>query len=713
MAALHPEKIWWTPHDIAAAVLPDVPNSVSGVDRMIKRDGWRTDTKRARRRGGSSGGGGWEYHWELLPIRARQQLLRSIPQSGATDTPDTAELRREYDQSSGAVKAKAQSRLTVLRAVLEFERTGLTRSDAVKQVAFQGGASERSIWNYLGLVDGVAPDEWLFHLRPRNNTAQRKSPKTAAAREFMDRLKSLFLRLEGPSFAQCYRDAKRICAAQGWDVLTSRTARRRLYDEVPRVVRVYAREGEAGLARCFPPQKRDKSMLHAMQAVNADCHKFDVFVRWLDGLIARCQIVAFQDVYSGKVLSWRIDHTPNEVAVMAAFGEMVETYGIPSDCTFDNGREFASKWLSGGAKTRYRGKIRADDPLGVLPMLGITIHWAMPGHGQAKPVERTFRDFASDIAKDVRFAGAYVGNRPDAQPENYGSKAIDIERFIQVVDERIKEHNARCGRQSETAKGRSFDQAFAESYERSAIRRATDEHKRLWLMGQRTVTLQRDHGRAHLFRNYYWSDWMAEMAGQKVVARFDIEDLHSGVYIYALTGEFMGYAPCKKAVGFYNLTEAKQTARARAAWRRAKKRELDKARILTAAELGGELDALPVANPVMPVSKIVQMPRGDDRPAAARALRPEYHDEVSPDDAAQVLEFEQRFRAEQAQKEQAARKETARDRFRRALDLERRIAAGAQVGDAARCWLSGYQAGPEYRGERAIYDDFGDAIFAE
>ncbi|WP_328809175.1 transposase domain-containing protein, partial [Profundibacterium mesophilum] len=69
--------------------------------------------------------------------------------------------------------------------------------------------------------------------------------------------------------------------------------------------------------------------------------------------------------------------------------------------------------------------------------MGIELHWATPGHGQAKPIERAFRDFADNIAKDPRFAGAYVGHKPDAKPENYGSTAIDIDRFVAVVGEGV------------------------------------------------------------------------------------------------------------------------------------------------------------------------------------------------------------------------------------------------------------------------------------
>ena len=88
------------------------------------------------------------------------------------------------------------------------------------------------------------------------------------------------------------------------------------------------------------------------------------------------------------------------------------------------GTEFANKWLTGGTPTRFRFKVREDDALGVLPQMGVKVHWATPAHGQAKPIERTFRDFAEDIALHPAFAGAYVGHKPDAKPEDYGSHCV-------------------------------------------------------------------------------------------------------------------------------------------------------------------------------------------------------------------------------------------------------------------------------------------------
>lgn len=106
----------------------------------------------------------------------------------------------------------------------------------------------------------------------------------------------------------------------GWETLTKDTGWRHLKAEVPRITRFFAREGLMGLQRCFPAQIRDRSGLTAMEGVNADCHKIDIFVQWPDGTINRPQIIAFQDLYSGKILSWRVDHDPNKVMVMAGSG---------------------------------------------------------------------------------------------------------------------------------------------------------------------------------------------------------------------------------------------------------------------------------------------------------------------------------------------------------------------------------------------------------
>ena len=708
MTELTPSQVWWTADEIASQVLPDMPTTKRRVNSYAERNGWRGHPEYSRKRAGK--GGGWEYHWKLLPSRAQKKLIaeaepREVERTGRDDA------WKYFEDLPAGSKAKAQDRLEAIQQVNAFVAAGHTKFLAVGQVAGLREVGERTIWEWLKLIEGVAPEDWLAYLAPRHKGAQNSGKKAEFNPEWWDKLKADFLRLERPTFASCYRRAKRLAEKEGWVFLPERTARRYLDRTVDRVSQIYAREGHEGLMRCFPPQTRDRTQMVAMEGVNADCHKIDVFVEWPDGTINRPQIVAFQDIYSGKILSWRIDHTPNKVAVMTAFGDMIEEYGIPRHCLFDNGREFANKWLTAGTKTRFRFKIREDDPLGVLPLLGIQVHWATPGHGQAKPIERAFRDLADDVARDPRFRGAYVGNRPDAKPENYQSRAIELTEFIRVVEEGIAEHNARDGRLSPTTNGRSFDATFAASFANAPRRPATDEQRRLWLMGQETVTMQRSHGLVKIHGNEYWSDWMNEHAGTRVVVRFDPEDLHAGAYIYATSGEFMGFAECKLKVGFFDISGAKDHARKKAHRRRLHKKLLDAQRPVKVEAVADHMDKI-AAEEREEIERKVVKPTFAAKAKTPLVRKPRHVETPNPELEAKTANLVADFAAERTRRADAAAEiEEPLDRFKRALEIERRSAAGQPIGEAEAKWLQGYQGTPEYRGQLRMFENFGDAMF--
>ncbi|MBN8999699.1 MAG: transposase, partial [Rhizobiales bacterium] len=333
------------------------------------------------------------------------------------------------------------------------------------------------------------------------------------------------------------------------------------------------REGVDALKRLYPAQRRLRTELHALEAVNTDGHKWDVFCRWPDDTIGRPVTIAFQDLYSNMTLAWRTARAENTATALLAFGDLVETFGIPDHLTLDNGRSFASKWLSGGKPNRYRFAVKDSDPVGVLTQLGVDIHWTTPYSGQSKPIERMFRDFAQSIAKDIRFAGAWAGNTVDAKPENYASKAVPIDVFETVIAEKIAEHNARAGRRTAVCRGKlSFEAAFRLSYQDQAIiRRARPEQRRLWLLAAEAATVRRQDGSLHFEGNRYWHDSLLEYLGKKVVIRFDADDLHAGLFVYRLDGAFIAEVPCIDDIGFYSKAEGQAANRARRTWMRAQK----------------------------------------------------------------------------------------------------------------------------------------------
>ena len=83
---------WYAAAELATLDLQDMPNTVRGVNLLVKRERWRDrqaadGSRLARRRPGR--GGGWEYHINLCPPRARMQLIAA----DATDRMDPARGR--------------------------------------------------------------------------------------------------------------------------------------------------------------------------------------------------------------------------------------------------------------------------------------------------------------------------------------------------------------------------------------------------------------------------------------------------------------------------------------------------------------------------------------------------------------------------------------------------------------------------------------------
>ncbi len=292
-----------------------------------------------------------------------------------------------------------------------------------------------------------------------------------------------------------------------------------------------------------------------------------------------------QDIYSGKILSWRLSEAETWDVVRACIGDMLEDHDIPKHFYMDNGRAFASNAISGGAKHRNRFRKKKADPknktvnrfgideeevAGILKNFGIEPHFTRPYAGQSKPIERAWKDLAEG---DLQASGH--GRRLYRQQA--GRQARELPRTgdparcpAGACGERIAEHNARPGRRSETAKGRSFDQTFEESIahpgtiltgrrQRSAISGCWP--RRWFRSGQteaKSTTSRTSTGLTALTR---WS-------GKKVKIRFDPDRLHDPIKVYEPNGRLICEAPCT-AKGRFNDVEAATSTIATAGFRQA------------------------------------------------------------------------------------------------------------------------------------------------
>jgi hypothetical protein len=564
----------------------------------------------------------------------------SSPGSGATPDARSESLAETFEAQPERLKAEARRRLVIVQEYHRLRGLGFDGTAVVSALQRERGISEPTLWRYLGLVKGQPEHLWLYLLAPGHRGRVATAPMSAEAWEF---LKAEYLAPERRSAAACIDRLRRAAKARpDWSIPSNRTLLRRL-QAIPRHVRVLAREGRKAAMQLYPAQARVRAALTALAIVNADGYKHNLWVRFPDGEVRRAQTWYWQDVYSSKILAWRTDKTEHTEVIRLSFGDLCRRYGIPDAVLIDNTLAAANKTMSGGVRHRFRFRVREEEPLGVFQLLGVRVMWATPGHGQAKPVERAFGvgGIGEYIDKAPEFAGAWTGSSTVDKPDYDGKhRAVPLADLERVIEREVAAWNAREGRRSGIAKGRSFDRVFEESYVRLIPRRPTEAQMRLWLLATEEIavgrdgTIKLDSGRmvGERLANRYWSADLVDLAGRKVVARFDPQELHKGVHVYTADGRYICFAECVDPAAFNDAAAAREHARNRRAFLKAARAQLDAERrmdeLATARLLAGA-QGTAGADPTIKAPRIVrpdfrhplERPRIQPRPLDAEAQR--------------------------------------------------------------------------------------------
>ncbi|MCH9780208.1 MAG: Mu transposase C-terminal domain-containing protein [Alphaproteobacteria bacterium] len=550
--------------------LPGMPDTIAGVQAYIRRHAWSTVNyeqggELIRKRQGK--GGGYEYAIDLLPEAVRAAL--TVAPSQAQTDKRTA-LWQVYNDATITAKTQAMARAEAVRAVEHIARGNTTITEARQKVAGSHGVSVSSLARFAQLTKNVASADYPAALVGDYKGVGGK--KQAIASDLIEMAHTLYYRPEQPSFAQVYRELAVMAASQGWTLPKERTLQRRVVRDANKDMATLARKGRKALEDTTSMQRRDVRHLHPMEVVNADYRRFDLFVTFDDGEVARPQVCIIQDVRTSMMLAARIEKTANSTGVRLAMLDVCGRFGVPSKLYIDNGREFASTVLTAGSINRNRHfgrKINAPAPIdGVFKGVGMDIHFTQPYSGRSKPIERGFRDLASDVDKDPRLAGAYVGNNPLAKPDNYKGKdgAVPLALFEQVLADKVTEHNTRQGRQGRDYAGRSFVEVFAEGYEAAQetgkIQPASQAHLDMLRLESKPIKVKRN-GEVRLLGTDYGHITLREHAGESVIARFDPDDLAQPVSVYDARGRMVCIAEPIGTVRFDDVDAARETLRAR------------------------------------------------------------------------------------------------------------------------------------------------------
>jgi len=487
-------------------------------------------------------------------------------------------------------KAVANERMFALREVLDLRAAGVGKMQARAQVGEMRGVSVATLTRWEAMVGDAPRSEWLALLVERKKGHSGRTPWAQCEDVVWRWYKSYYLSEARPTHAEAFRRATEMAHPQGWAIPSAHTLKRRMNKEVPRTSQILLREGPQAVRGMLPTQTRDVMCFAPGVAVNGDGLKLDrTWIRFKDGeRLKSATVWNWQDIYSRKMLAWRIGKTESTDLFRLATYDLTAVCA-PRQAWMDNTRAAANKTMTAGAKGRHRFKSDPEDGLGLLLMLGIEPEFTNPdkwtGNPGAKPIERAFGigGIHEEFLKHPKIIAAGGGRTKET--------ALDIDLVNEVFAEEVARFNARLGRKTQMCRGElSFDQAWAQGLEGHVPRVLTVEQRRLLLLSREVVTAHAKSGqvwikagRGPFGRNGYWSEALAQYAGQKVVVLYDPENLSADAQVYTLAGDVICTAEHLPTQAFNNTHAGREHSK----FRRRKARSL-----LDVADSEARMDAL-------------------------------------------------------------------------------------------------------------------------
>lgn len=582
--------------------LGGVPSSKPAAIEWVRRQGLETHEISVR------GGTALAVAFEALPEAVQVAYLQNVAGVQPEDDPDSGAWSA-FVRKSVTVRADAEAALRALEAVEAKVAGGMGVDAAIRAVVTETtGFSVSGLYRKRSAVKGLPRANWLPALAANYKAGGREAEISDDAwRYFLTFLANSSGRLP---LSTAYRKTKEASDVLGWEWPSYGTVRNR-WNTLSAGERALIKSGSKALDETIPPQRRSIGHLKALQIVNLDGQQRDVRAIWEDGEVSRPILLAIQDVFSRAYLAWELVKTENSDATKRLILKVIDKYGIFDELVTDNSRAFASKKISGGARNRFRWKVEDDEALGILPMLGIKVQFTLPAHGQSKPIERGFRDFAEQIDTLPELKEGYCGHKPDAKPEGYSGRAVPIETIRKVYDREIRDHNERKGRRSEATAGKlSYYQAFLDDYKTRPHRHLTPAQRLFFMYDIADLKPNKKTGALSSKGFIWWDashrDTLLQYANQKVRVLFDPEDRSRPVMVCDEAGRvIIENLPCMKAAKFDSTEDAREHHRLKHRIKKRDRESLRDRKLMTRKEMDAIEKRARAAKgkPVEPVSE--------------------------------------------------------------------------------------------------------------
>lgn len=581
----------------------DVRTTRKIISRSLAGRPWRGARLTVREARGPGGAGGKRYEILLssLPVELQAKWHRQQPgaeqretfaahlqsiepetneeASGPTDWRDVrpiAEQMRQalwahYDRLNAGLKSRADKDLEIRTFDDSLSGADTTERQRAEIVIQKFGISVSKLYSLRRRTADADRSEWLPLLAPRYVSDPERT-KAELSEEAWEQGKAWYLTLQRRSAISVYRDLQRF-ARERELIIPAYATFNRMLGALPRWLRVLKREGEKRFSQMYPAHARFYGNLEVNEVWVADGRITDTLLRGEDGRPYRGVIVTMLDARTRVAVGYAIGKTESADLYRDALLDAIKKTGgiVPRYLYVDNSRAVSSRMLSAGSASRNRFTPRPEDPLGILALLGIQIIRALPGWAQSKNVESFHRTLSE---MDRKTGKAYLGNRPDARPEDHDPRAaIPRAQYCKLIDETLGHYHQRPHR-GDSMQNKSPRAMYDELIVNTQVRRATEEQIALCSMGVERVKLRKKDNAVMVWDNSYWASPLADLQeGSFVVVRYHPDDLSKPVRIYDDDGKFLCLAPQHDRTGFRDQRAGKANQRAKRQWMRAKKGE--------------------------------------------------------------------------------------------------------------------------------------------
>lgn len=259
-------------------------------------------------------------------------------------------------------------------------------------------------------------------------------------------IKSFYLRPQRPSVRETWEYTQQFCRMHGYREVCYNTVLNFLKQDIPEELHVWCREGEtAWEAKCAPYFPRDLNDLEPNEMWVADSRVMDIFVYiYKDREVAiRPWIILIEDLSSRTFVGWRLCLQPDSWQIALAFRDGILRNGLPGAVYIDNGKDYCSRYLSGGVRKKGKSKMNIETE-SVLASLRVRINHALPYNPQSKPIEPAFRIFHRLERECPGWCGKDNKERPEKFKEEERKRSfLTFEEFHKRVSEHIEWYNNR------------------------------------------------------------------------------------------------------------------------------------------------------------------------------------------------------------------------------------------------------------------------------